>query len=158
MKKAPVGAGSHPCPRPRRAVIRPGRLATSPRNKAPQERTGQPECGKIRFLDTLSKKSNHVDYTLVTNNYILVETLALLRSRIGIEAVRRFQEDVFPLLSLEFITPETHRLGTAALFSSSKRRLSLVDCISFEVMRENGIRTVFSLDPQFKEQGFEVVP
>jgi predicted nucleic acid-binding protein len=99
-----------------------------------------------------------VNYTLVASNYILVETLALLQSRLGMEAVRRFQEDIFPLLSLEFITPEFHRLGTAALLSSSRRRLSLVDCVSFEVMRETGIRKAFAFDPYFKEQGFEIVP
>ena len=98
------------------------------------------------------------DYTLVTTNYILVETLALLQSRLGLEAVRKFQEDIFPLLSLEFITPKMHRLGTSALLSSSRRRLSLVDCTSFEVMRETGIRKVFSFDPHFKEQGFEILP
>jgi predicted nucleic acid-binding protein len=98
------------------------------------------------------------DYTLVTSNYILVEILALLQSRLGMEAVRRFQEDIFSLLSLEFITPKTHRLGTAALLSSSRRRMSLVDCVSFEVMREAGIRKAFAFDPHFKEQGFEVVP
>jgi uncharacterized protein len=98
------------------------------------------------------------DYTLVTSNYILVETLALLQNRIGMEAVRGFQEDVFPVLYLEFITPKIHSLGMAALLSSSRRRLSLVDCISFEVMRETGIKKVFAFDPHFKEQGFEVVP
>ncbi|MBI5585110.1 MAG: PIN domain-containing protein [Deltaproteobacteria bacterium] len=98
------------------------------------------------------------DYTLVATNYVLVETLALLQSRIGLEAVRRFQEDVFPLLSLEFVTPKMQRLGTSALLASSRRRLSLVDCISFEVMRETGIRKVFTFDPHFIEQGFEVLP
>ncbi len=98
------------------------------------------------------------DYTLVASNYILVETLALLQSRIGMEAVRGFQEDVFPLLHVEFVTLKIHRLGMAALLSSSRRRLSFVDCVSFEVMREAGIRKVFAFDPHFKEQGFEVVP
>lgn len=98
------------------------------------------------------------DYTLVASNYILVETLALLQNRLGMEAVRGFQEDVFPMLYVEFITPKIHRLGTSALLSSSRRRLSLVDCVSFEVMRETGIRKVFAFDPHFKEQGFEVVP
>ena len=57
------------------------------------------------------------DYTLVASNYILVETLALLQSRIGMEAVRGFQEDVFPLLFVEFITPKIHRLGRLIRFA-----------------------------------------
>ena len=98
------------------------------------------------------------DYTLVASNYILVETLALLQNRLGMEAVRGFQEDVFPMLYVEFITLKIHRLGTSALLSSSRRRLSLVDCVSFEVMRETRIRKVFAFDPHFKEQGLEVMP
>jgi hypothetical protein len=52
---------------------------------------------------------------LVTTNYVLVETFALLQSRLGLTAVREFQEDVVPVLHVEFVTPETHRLGIAAL-------------------------------------------
>jgi predicted nucleic acid-binding protein len=97
-------------------------------------------------------------FTLVASNYILVETLASLQGRIGMEAVRGFQEDVYPLLYLEVVTPRIPRLGTAALLSSSRRRLSLVDCISFEVMRETGIKRVLTFDSHFIEQGFEVFP
>lgn len=101
-----------------------------------------------RILDT--------GFVLVSSNYVLVETLALLQGRIGIEAVRGFQEDVFPLLHLEFVTPRIHRLGISALLASSRRRLSLVDCVSFEIMRDTGIKRVWAFDPHFKEQGFEV--
>lgn len=97
-------------------------------------------------------------YTLVTTNYILVETLSLLQNRIGMEAVRGFQDYISPLLNVEFITPKIHRLGLSALLSASRRRLSVVDCVSFEVMRETGIRKVYAFDPHFKEQGFEVSP
>jgi predicted nucleic acid-binding protein len=95
---------------------------------------------------------------MVTNNYILVETFALLQSRLGLQAVRRFQEDVIPIIQVEFITPDMHRAGTAALLSAGRRGLSLVDCVSFEVMRDMGIKVVFTFDSHFKEQGFDVIP
>jgi len=98
------------------------------------------------------------DSTLVTSNYILVETLSLLQSRLGLEAVRGFQEDVVPILKVEFVTPEMHRAGASALLSAGRRGLSLVDCVSFEVMRDWGIKTAFTFDSHFKEQGFEVIP
>ena len=53
--------------------------------------------------------------TLVTSNYVLVYTFALLQSRLGLEAVRRFQEDVVQIVQVEFVTHEMHRAGTAAL-------------------------------------------
>jgi len=95
--------------------------------------------------------------TLVTSNYILLEAFALMQSRLGLEAVRGFQEDILPLIAIEFVSPEVHRSGTAALLSASGRSLSLVDCISFELMRSSGIKSVFTFDHHFKEQGFVVL-
>jgi predicted nucleic acid-binding protein len=94
----------------------------------------------------------------VTTNYVLVETFALLQNRIGVAAVRGFQEDLIPILHVEFVTPEQHRSGVSALLAADRRGLSLVDCVSFEVMRNLGIRAVFGFDPHFKEQGFTLIP
>jgi predicted nucleic acid-binding protein len=95
---------------------------------------------------------------LVTSNYVLLETLALLQSRIGIEAVRVFQNDVAPLVRAEFVTPEIHSIGIAALLAASKRKLSLVDCISFEIVRSLGLEAVFTFDSHFRAYGFRMIP
>jgi predicted nucleic acid-binding protein len=97
-------------------------------------------------------------YALVTSNYVLVETFALLQSRLGFDAARGFQEDLVPILHVEFVTSDLHRLGVAALLSASRRGLSLVDCVSFELMRNSGIKTAFTFDSHFKEQGFSILP
>ncbi len=94
---------------------------------------------------------------VVATNYILVETFALLQSRLGLQAVREFQEDLVPVLSVEFVTPEIHRLGIAALLAASRRGLSLVDCVSFEVMRDLGIKSAFTFDGHFQEYGFSPI-
>ena len=95
---------------------------------------------------------------VVTTNYVLVETLALLQSRLGLKAVREFLEDVVPVLHVEFVTPETHRLGIAALLAASRRGLSLVDCVSFEVMRESGMKSAFTFNGHFRKYGFTALP
>jgi predicted nucleic acid-binding protein len=99
-----------------------------------------------------------IENVLVTDNYILVETFALLQNRLGVRAVRAFQEDIVPIVNIEFVNLEIHRSGIAALLASSKRNLSLVDCISFEIMRSLGIKTVFGFDAHFKEGGFQALP
>ena len=109
--------------------------------------------GKKAWMEMLAEPP-----ILVTSNYVLVETFALLQSRLGLEAVRKFQEDVIPIVQVEFVTPEMHRAGTAALLSAGRRGLSLVDCVSFEAMRDSGVRVAFAFDPHFKEQGFDVIP
>ena len=93
----------------------------------------------------------------MTSNYILVETFALLQNRLGMEAIRAFHDDILPLIHIEFVGSGTHRSGVAALLSASRRDLSLVDCVSFEVMRTSGINTVFVFDKHFKEQGFTLI-
>jgi len=95
--------------------------------------------------------------TFVSSNYVLVESFALLQSRLGVSAVRTFQEDIIPLIMIEFVDQETHRSAVASLLSASKRWLSLVDCVSFEVMRILGIQSAFAFDPHFKEQGFSPI-
>jgi len=98
------------------------------------------------------------EHTLVTSNYVLVETFALLRHRLGMEAVRGFQNDVLPLVNIEFVISEIHRSAVGAILSVSRRNLSLVDCVSFEMMRTLEIKTAFGFDPHLKEQGFDTLP
>jgi uncharacterized protein len=100
----------------------------------------------------------HSENTLVTSNYVLVETFALLQHRLGIDALRGFQDAIVPLVNVEFVSSEIHRSGVSALLSASRRNLSLVDCVSFEVMRTLEIKMVFVFDLHFEEQGFMMIP
>ena len=93
-----------------------------------------------------------------SSNYCLVETFALAQHRLGMEAVRAFNDEVLPLINIEWADEIIHNAGVSALNVASRRRLSLVDCVSFEVMRRLGIKTVFVFDQHFKEQGFQCVP
>ena len=94
--------------------------------------------------------------TIACNNYILVETNALLQHRLGISAVLDLQK-IMPLLQIEWITPEHHRFAISSLLSANLRDLSLVDCSSFETMRHLGIEKVFAFDDHFRRQGFELI-
>ena len=51
-----------------------------------------------------------------------------------------------------------HRAGVASVLAANQRRLSLVDCVSFEVMRRLGIREAFAFDAHFADQGFRCLP
>lgn len=95
---------------------------------------------------------------MVTTSYVLVETSALLQHRLGIEAVQAFQEDIYPLLNIEWLGAETHEAGMAAVLTARRKNLSLVDCVSFDVMRRRGLGCAFTFDAHFAEQGFECIP
>jgi predicted nucleic acid-binding protein len=91
---------------------------------------------------------------LVTTNYVLVETTAVVQRRIGVDAVRALIGDVVPLLDVVFVDETTHAAAVTALLATGRRHLSLVDCTSFEVMRQANVTTAFAYDRHFKDQGF----
>jgi len=99
-----------------------------------------------------------VNELLVSTNYILLETNAILQNRFGMDAVHLFNKDILPVLNIEWIGEEVHERGISSLLVANRRELSLVDCTSFEVMRQAGIRHAFTFDQHFFEQGFKVSP
>jgi predicted nucleic acid-binding protein len=98
------------------------------------------------------------EYTLLTTNYVLLETCALLQSRLGIPALRAFHQDVVPLLQIGWVSEERHNSGVEAALAAARKRLSVVDCIAFQTMREHGVQTAFCFDRHYAEQGFTILP
>ena len=96
--------------------------------------------------------------TLVTTNYVLVETCALVQNRFGMAAIKVFQEDIVPVLRIEWIDKAAHQAAMGIMLAAARKKLSLVDCVSFETMRLLGVTTAFTLDKHFKEQGFMCFP
>jgi len=95
---------------------------------------------------------------LVCTNYVLLETFALLQRRLGIQAVRVLEQDVVPVLSIEWVNLALHTMGVAMVLTATQRHLSLVDCVSFETMRQLGIHIAFTFDRHFADHGFECLP
>ena len=98
------------------------------------------------------------DAALFTSNYVLLETTALLQHRFGIEAVRLFESDILPILEIVWVDETIHQQGMSALLVANRRELSLVDCTSFEIMRQKGMEAAFTFDAHFRVQGFMVIP
>ena len=101
------------------------------------------------WMDILTSEED-----LVTTNYVLVETCALVQNRLGMTAIKMFQEDVVPVLRIEWIDKDVHHAAMGIMLAAGRKKLSLVDCVSFETMRLLGVTTAFTLDKHFKEQGF----
>jgi predicted nucleic acid-binding protein len=45
----------------------------------------------------------------VTHNYVLVEAVALVQARLGVEAVRRLLDDLVPVVELRFVDASSMR-------------------------------------------------
>jgi predicted nucleic acid-binding protein len=98
------------------------------------------------------------DAGLVTTNYVVVESCALVQSRLGLGALRVFHEAVVPVLQIQWVDKAIHHAAVGTLLAVARKNLSLVDCVSFETMRLLGIASAFTLDKHFKEQGFRCLP
>ena len=95
---------------------------------------------------------------LVTSNYVLLETTALLQNRFGLSAVRDLQKSVVPLIEVLWMTETQHHRALGRLFRTDRPSPSLVDCSSFHLMELEGIREALALDSDFSLEGFETLP
>ena len=100
------------------------------------------------------------DGILVTSNYVLDETLTLIRLRIGIEAAGKWWTMISdsPRCKVEWITPERTEKAIRWFFSWMDQSFSFTDCTSFIVMRELGLEDVLTGDRHFAVAGFRIHP
>jgi len=95
---------------------------------------------------------------LYCTNYILVETYALLQSRLGMDAVRDFERQILPSLKVIWLGEEDHHRVVNKFLLDNRKVVSFVDHSSFDAMSQRGIRTVFTFDKHFHQKGFDVIP
>jgi predicted nucleic acid-binding protein len=98
------------------------------------------------------------DVELVTHGYVVVETISLVQRRLGMTALRRFVDDLLPIAEVAWVDPAMHAEAREALLASGSRAVSLVDRMSFLLMRRRGIGTAFAFDDDFVREGFATLP
>jgi len=98
------------------------------------------------------------DASLLTTSYVLVEAGALVKSRLGAKAFQALGRLVDEAMDVVWVDPDLHRAGWTRAAASGKNGPSLVDCVSFAVMKEQGLDTAFTLDRHFVQEKFSVVP
>ena len=91
---------------------------------------------------------------LVTSSFVLVETTALLQRRIGLTPVTDFNAKILPLLDVVWVDEKWYATATQRLLTQNNRNISLVDCLSFEIMEALQIKWAFAFDKHFEGNGF----
>jgi predicted nucleic acid-binding protein len=92
---------------------------------------------------------------LVTHNYVVVEAMALVRNRLGRDAVAVLVDSMLPMVEIIWVDELLH----AAAVEGCRARAwsaSLVDHVSFVVMRRAGIDVAFAYDSDFEAAGFRI--
>ncbi len=104
------------------------------------------------------KRLSATSEPLVTTNYVVVETISLVARRLGFGAIRELQRYFPGVVQVHWVDRSVHDRALNTFLTAGQRDLSLVDCVSFEVIRELRLDSVFAFDPHFQSQGFHVVP
>ena len=93
----------------------------------------------------------------LTSNFVLDETFTLLARRASYAFAAEKARLIYASSALEILRPDA-RVELAALAWFAKfadQEVSFTDCVSFALMREAALQTVFSFDSHFDRAGFK---
>jgi len=93
-------------------------------------------------------------WQLLTSNYVIHESWALIQARLGWEAVEDWLVAMVSRCEIVWVDESLHLRAASRARQARERRLSLTDCSSFEVMLARGCREVIADDAHFTQQGF----
>jgi predicted nucleic acid-binding protein len=94
---------------------------------------------------------------LIISSYVLLESYALLGRRRGLAAVARFRADFAPLLDVLWVDAALHERGLDLLLERNSGSFSLVDAVSFLVMRDERLDEAFAYDRHFDDEGLKTI-
>jgi uncharacterized protein len=97
---------------------------------------------------------------LVTTNLVVAEAHIAIRRLSGFDAAARFLESIHQTLRLQLVysDPELELVAERILRQFRDHELSLVDAVSFAVMRQRQITEALTFDRHFTLAGFSKVP
>ena len=99
-----------------------------------------------------------VRFDLVTSNYVVSETVKLLQEKIGFEAASLWYSDILEVLDVWWVDAAVHNRAYELWLNLGRRRLSLVDCVTFVAMHKERVEKAFCFKPHFVNQGFTLLP
>jgi hypothetical protein len=100
---------------------------------------------------------------LLTSDYVLDETLTLIRYHMGLIYARTFWQSVQQAqdhgsLSISRVTEEVWLDALALFFRYHDQQFSFTDCTSFVLLARVPVDAVFSSDKDFLVAGFSIQP
>ena len=97
---------------------------------------------------------------LVTTDYVVDETLTLIRKRLGLGAAEAWWEQVdgTSRLRWEWIGVTRAEKARRVFFRHRDKDYSFTDCTSLVVMQELKLRQALTTDEHFTQMGFHTLP
>ncbi len=95
---------------------------------------------------------------LITSEYVIDESITLIRYRVSHEAAVIFGDSLLwsNIIRIEDVTKED-RIKAMEMFKKYKdKELSFTDCTSFVLMRNLKLQKTFTFDGHFRQVGFQI--
>lgn len=97
-------------------------------------------------------------WRLFTTNFILAETHALLRARLGrLVALRALDAIVLSTTTIVRVSADDERHARAILHQYDDKDFTLTDALSFALMERLALAYAFTFDRHFAQYGFAVL-
>jgi len=110
--------------------------------------------------DRVSQALRHWSGRLVTSNYVLDETLTLLRYRLGWKVAHRFGEALRggAIAKIVRVTVADENAAWTIFSRYADHAFSFTDCSSFAVMERLSLGTALAIDGDFRSYGLLCLP
>lgn len=108
----------------------------------------------LKIWEKLLKKTT----PLVTSNFIVDETLTVLRVKRNLQLAIDFREELLKGADglAAYRVQSEDEVNAWKWFIQKWKKLSFTDCVCFAQMKRLGIDRVFTFDTHFKKAGFKV--
>jgi uncharacterized protein len=97
------------------------------------------------------------NFTLVTTNYVVSDTIQLLQNRIGYDAAKVWHRDILSIIEVMWIDENIYQKAYELWLTLGIIPVSFVDCTSFVAMHHRNIEKVFCFQTHFKNHGFNMI-
>jgi predicted nucleic acid-binding protein len=96
----------------------------------------------------------------VTTNYVMTETITLIRRRLGLDNAASFAASISTSkeVRLFWIEPVHHSEAWELMVARTDKDWSSTDCTSSGVIRALNILDAFAFDEDFGQAGFTILP
>ena len=94
-----------------------------------------------------------LDQGYLPHDYVLLESTALLQRRLGLEPALQLNRGARAFETV-WVGDELYQQAVELLTGLDNGQVSLVDCMSFVVMRRHRLENALAFDGHFERQGF----
>lgn len=111
-----------------------------------------------KAISFLEKVIGTNQYNLITTNFILYETLTLLKRKMGHQVAVDFREEIkkSDRCTIIRVTEDIEETAWNIFKKYDDKVFSFVDCTCFAFMNKNKIKKAFTYDKHFVQYGIEM--